>query len=34
MELYVNSNSTERYANLRELATIVLFLLWLVRFGL
>ena len=34
MELYVNSNSTERYANFRNLATIVLFLLWLLRFGL
>jgi hypothetical protein len=34
MELYVNSNSTEGYANIRKLATIVLFLLWLVRFGL
>jgi hypothetical protein len=34
MELYVNSNSTERYANFRKLATIVLFLLWLLRFGL
>jgi hypothetical protein len=34
MELYVNSNPTERYVNLRNLATIVLVLLWLVRFGL